>query len=198
MGYPQALQIVKAGGVLAVTIQSGTAAQKCGVLAPIRSIEAAGRIPGEILHMELIDHGLRRMGRCLVCIPLLGVGGFQIQDHTALAVDAAGSCIGISGTLGLALYGYIEIVVPAIQVTGSFVGPHTLLSPLHRDGLRSTAAVSLGINMQEHRLCRRCPQIDTGTLRATERAQRLVAMVFLSKCFGSEALNIFHTVTFCL
>ena len=136
MGHAQPLQVVDTGGPFSLPIQGRAGTRKRGELAPILVRKTTGGIPGEILHVQFINHSFRSVVGSCVLYPTGRIGFAQIQDHTTVTVDTTGFGVGVCGAACLSIYSHIKIVVPAIQIAGGPERPHTLFAFFHGDDLR--------------------------------------------------------------
>src|SRR5699024_235024 len=114
-------------GVEAVAVQGGAVQREGFVPAPVFCRYAAGRVPGEILDVGLVDDVLGASGGGAVGGPALRVGAAQVDDHAARAVPSAGHGPGVGGAAGCAI-GIRDgkIVEAAVPVAGQFTLPYAV------------------------------------------------------------------------
>ena len=145
VGDAQLVQVVDTGGH---TVGGGGAFLGEGqVLAAVGLGDTGAVIDGEVTDVELVDDGIGLRGDgvgVLVISPALGVGGIQVHDHAALAVDAGGTGVGVNRLNGLAVHGDCVGIVDVLQVALNGHGPDALVATGHGIGAQVGGA-SLGI-----------------------------------------------------
>ena len=123
------LEIIDAGGDLAGgAVQRGAVLGEGQVLAPVLLGDAGRGGDGEVADMHLPDNGVGALVQqdVGIVLPALGIGGVQIDDHGAVAVDAGGLGIDVAGLIGLAAggdqVGIVDILVVPVQLQGPNAG----------------------------------------------------------------------------
>ena len=121
-------QIIGAGGdVACLAVEGGAAFCKGEIGTLVLSADAGVLVDGEVAHMYFPDDCLAGVleDNMLVGAPAFGVGGVEVNDHGALAVDADRLGIDVLGFVCLALAGDNIGVVLVLVVAGEGVGPYT-------------------------------------------------------------------------
>ena len=127
MGDAKAAQMVKPHRLAAFGNAAGFG--KGQVLAPV--LEAKPPLHGKIPDVELIDDGIGDGASVMgidVLVPALRIGGGQIDDHGAAAVDAYSPGIGITGFPLRSVCRNHEGVVDAPQILPAMGDPSALYS----------------------------------------------------------------------
>ena len=115
MGDTQRLDVIQTGGDAALGL--GAFLDHTQILALVNN--SGTFVSRQVTDMQLVNHsigdGLAGIGVAVFC-PILGIGGVQIDDHSALAIDAGGSGVGIAGLHGLSVNSNEIGVVYAVQI----------------------------------------------------------------------------------
>ena len=95
MGNAQIFHISYSCRMDAVSEQRCVRACKCFIFPPVLFRKTAGRIPGKLLDMKLIDDLFRSFCGRPVIFPSFRIRPLQIHCHAPSSIDAAGICIRI-------------------------------------------------------------------------------------------------------
>ena len=116
MGDAQILQVVQTGG--GAVCGGGAGLGQAKELALPLVLDAGAVVDGEVTDVQLVDD---RVGVVFGLVGDLapavgGIGGIQIDDHAALAVDAGGTGIGVHCLHGLAVHGDSIGVIHPVKI----------------------------------------------------------------------------------
>ena len=112
MGDAQLLDVGHAEGKLSV--RAGP--RECLECSAVLGRDAAVRVPGEVLDVELVDHLLRLERGRYIPLKARWVGAGQVNDHAARSVAAAGRSVGVAGTADEAGGLHLIIVIYPMEV----------------------------------------------------------------------------------
>ena len=172
MGDAQALDVVQARGNAGGGLCAGFShTQELSLV-----VDAGAFIDGQVTDVNLVDHGVGESDAGIgigVMVPAFGIGGLQIQDHGALAVDAGGDGVGIAGLVPPAFQENGIGVITAVQIAVADGCPGTLDVTGHGDLFQqiiSSGGAGL-IEVQDDFLGGRSPNAESGLLRGPDGAQ---------------------------
>ena len=167
VGNAQCIQIVNAGD--SAVGGSGSMLGEGQILASVGFGNTGGIIDGEVTHVQLVDDGIGVGGAGIgvgVLVPTGGVGGCQVKDHTALAVDAGGAGIGVNRLGGLTANGNFIGVIDILEVTPHHHGPSAICTLFHdicaQCGGAFLVIAAGGIQFQVDGRSSRCPNNKIG------------------------------------
>ena len=155
----------------------------------------------QVADMELVDDGIGDMTARVgvtILIPAGGVGGAQVDDHGALAVDAGGAGIGVAGLPDALLQLHGKGVVGAVQVAGHFGSPGARHGGLHFDLVDAIlhAGSAGAVEVDFHGFCSGCPEPEGGLLLRPASAEIRPGVGVLSlKFFSGVQFGHGHKVT---
>ena len=192
MRDPQAAKIRHARRMHAVSAERRVRLAEGEVFAAVRRGDAAGRVDGKVLHMDLGDHVLRSARRGAVALPAGRVRARQVDDHAAPPVQPAGPGIGIARAPGDAVHGHVVIVIRAVEIARVLRLPKPPLPAAHRDARKRVAPAAVPVEIEGHALGHGRPQRKARARRRAEAAQRLPAVKFLPERGAAKPLRKRH------
>ena len=146
--------------------------------------------------MELINHGLSENAGGIgipVIFPALGVGGGKVDDHGPLAVDTGGPGIGVAGFGDPAFHVHQEGVIGAVEVSGFFGNPGTVLGGIEGQDLQKIVCIRVTavVQLDPGSLCSGGPESEIGFIFGPYRTQIGAGIgVFLFKCLQEGSLPV--------
>ena len=130
MGNTKILDVIQTGGLFGSGFLSGFCQSQEFSLVFDPGTAVGGKIPD----MKFVNHRIRNgfpgMG-IPVLFPAFGIGGFQVQNHGTLSVDACGSGIGVTGFPGFSVYQHLVGIVHTIEVSNPLGGPGAAFVRIH-------------------------------------------------------------------
>ena len=179
MSHAQIVQIVDAGG--GAVGSRGAGLGEGQVLAAFRRTDAGAVVNGEVTDVQLVDDGIGIRGQGVgvgVRSPASRIGGIQIDDHAAVAVDTGGAGIGVNCFHFFVTEGDGIGVVGAVQVAINSHIPDALLALGHGNGVLQVIGASGAGLIQLHGNfgSSGCPDLEGGAVAGPGRAQ-IVAVV---------------------
>ena len=198
VGHAQPFEIIQARRMHTVMMQSGTFPAQGRKFTPVGFREAAGFVPGKILHMQLINDLLRGRGRCFIRIPTFRVCPCQVDDHASLTVDTAGFGIRILRIPGNTVHGHLVIIIPAVQIPLGGIGPDTFFFLFQEYFFQCGCIAACLVESDRYLLSRRRPKPETSSLHTAKCPQGHFRMIGFFKfrtvkpCF---ACLCFHRIS---
>ena len=195
----QVLDVVQTGS-LTVGV-GGASLSQAQVLAAPLFLNAGGGVDGQVTDVQLPDHGVGDgvvIVGILVVSPAIGVGGGQVDDHGAAAVDAGGTGVGIDTFLLLGNVINPVGVVSAVHVAFQLHGPDTLVATGHFDFLIGILLLS-GIAVLEqtdgNALSQRSPNLQSGLFLGVSSAQIVTVIgVLLFELLGGVVVGQLNSI----
>ncbi len=193
MSHAQFLQVGKTGGMLSITVQSGVFLAEGLEFSAVFGGNSRGRVPGEVLDVNFVNHRLRRKRRRFVPGPARRIGPGQVEYHTPLAIQAAGAGIRVCCGPGLSIHCDQIVIIKCIQIFWRHKAPKAPVLPVKRKLPQEAFPGSRLVEPERNSLGSGRPQAEGSSLGTAEGTQRNVTMILLLKSKGvKELLSVRH------
>ncbi len=166
MGDAQAFQVLHAQRKPSLLVLPGKGAE----LPPPLGRDAALRIVGKVLHMQLVNDVFRLPGRRAVLFKPLRVGAGQVHRHAPRPVAAAGCGVGVGGAGGMPRHRHLVIVIGPVEVALQGICPNALIPRLQQPPVKGVRGI-VPIQKQLHAGGLRTPQLEYRPVRRAGAAQ---------------------------